>query len=67
MNVRNSKERIMYVCTLTSFFNVPLDKKLRETKRVMTVATAQVGVSAKDLPSSLFSSTMFDQKQHTLP
>jgi len=55
----------MYVCTLTNFFNVPLDKKLRETKRVMTVATAQVGVSAKDLPS-LFSSTMFDQKQHTL-
>jgi len=59
MNMRNSKE--MYVCTLTNFFNVPLDKKLRETKRVMTAATAQVGVSAKDLPS-LFSSTMFDQK-----
>lgn len=48
MNVRNWKERTKY--TLNNFFNVPWDKKLRETKRATTVATAQVGVSAKDLP-----------------
>ena len=42
--------------------------KLRPTKRVITVETAQVGVSAKDLPSpfaSSISAIIIPQNSHT--
>lgn len=51
-HVKDQKQKEKWsFCTFPDHFKEPWKKKPKETMTVITVATAQVGVSAKDRPS----------------